>query len=265
MGISVILNAAIALVGPFFPPEAEKKGVDLKIIGYIFSAYPMAFVCISLVMPTILHYTNPRAVFIISSIIYACSVAGFGSIVFMDKNLLIILGLVFRVLQGSSNAALYTTTYSIFSLQYEGKDFMMINSLFKGTIGGGLLLGLCIGTVLYIIGGYFLPFVVYSSVMLLCVPFVARYIPVNPLEDKDFILQTEKCSDDDIEMSKKDQNITDKNNNGNENAEAQAPPTIKTKRKINPFKLVWRLFKNKVRFEYSIRLELILFHLICLN
>lgn len=70
MGVSVILNAAIALVGPFFPPEAEKKGVDLKTVGYIFSAYPLAFVIVSLFMPTILHFINQRAVFIISAIIY---------------------------------------------------------------------------------------------------------------------------------------------------------------------------------------------------
>lgn len=70
MGVSVILNAAIAIVGPFFPPEAEKKGVELKTIGYIFSAYPMAFVVVSLIMPTILHYTNQRTVFVLSSIVY---------------------------------------------------------------------------------------------------------------------------------------------------------------------------------------------------
>lgn len=236
MGISVILNSAIAIVGPFFPPEAEKKGVDIKVIGYIFSAYPMAFVVVSLIMPTVLHYTNPRFVFVFSSIIYACSVAGFGSIIFMSKDLLIIFGLLFRVLQGSSNAALYTTTYSIFSTQYEGKDFMMVNSLFKGTIGGGLLLGLCIGTVLYIIGGYFLPFVVYSAVMLLCVPFVAKYIPMRPLEDKEFILKNGKCSEDD----------THKDPSDIEHHDVSATPIIKTKRIINPFKLVWKLIKNKV-------------------
>ncbi len=70
MGTSVILNAAIALVGPFFPPEAEKKGVDVKTIGYIFSAYPLAFVIVSLIMPTILHFVNQRTVFIISAVIY---------------------------------------------------------------------------------------------------------------------------------------------------------------------------------------------------
>ena len=48
---------------------------------------------------------------------------------------MVLFGLIFRVMQGSSNAALYTTTYSIFSLQYEGGDFMKVNSMFKGTIG----------------------------------------------------------------------------------------------------------------------------------
>ena len=154
----------------------------------------------------------------------------------MSKDLLIILGLLFRVLQGSSNAALYTTTYSIFSTQYEGKDFMMINSLFKGTIGGGLLIGLCIGTVLYIIGGYFLPFVVYSAVMLLCVPFVAKYIPMRPLEDKEFILKNGKCSEED----------TPKEPTDIEQYDISVTPAIKHKRIINPFKLVWKLIKNRV-------------------
>lgn len=84
---------------------------------------------------------------------------------------------------------------------------MKVNSVFKGTIGkcfpkflklqdrikltyrlgGGLLLGLLIGTILYIIGGYFLPFVVYSSVMLMSIPFVARIIPSKPIEDEEEI------------------------------------------------------------------------------
>lgn len=166
MGISVILNAAIAIVGPFFPPEANAKGIDLTVISYIFSAYPFAFVIVSLITPTILHFVNQRAVFVASAVVYALSVAGFGSIIFMNKTAMIVMGVIFRILQGSSNAAIYTTTYSIFSSEYDGKDFMKVNSIFKGTIGGGLLLGLLIGTILYIVGGYFLPFLVYSIIML---------------------------------------------------------------------------------------------------
>lgn len=244
MGVSVILNAAIAIVGPFFPPEAEKKGVELKTIGYIFSAYPMAFVIVSLIMPTILHYTNQRVVFVASSIIYALSVAGFGSIVFMEKDYLIIFGLIFRVLQGSSNAALYTTSYSIFSGHYEGGDFMKVNSMFKGTIGVGLLIGLLVGTLLYIAGGYFLPFLVYSGVMLLAVPFTAKLIPSRPLEDKGDGKYSDKSSDEDIEIGEDEKNNA---STGEDFSEGQTSGSARiVKRKINPFKLVWHLLSNKV-------------------
>eukprot|EP00344_Euplotes_crassus_P005699 CAMPEP_0196995348 /NCGR_PEP_ID=MMETSP1380-20130617/1481_1 /TAXON_ID=5936 /ORGANISM="Euplotes crassus, Strain CT5" /LENGTH=246 /DNA_ID=CAMNT_0042411001 /DNA_START=9 /DNA_END=746 /DNA_ORIENTATION=+ len=236
MGVSVILNAAIALVGPFFPPEAEKKGVDLKTVGYIFSAYPSAFVIVSLVMPTVLHFINQRAVFIISAVIYAASVAGFGSIIFMDKNLMVYLGLSFRILQGSSNAALYTTTYSIFSTQYEGGDFMKINSVFKGTIGGGLLIGLLVGTVLYIIGGYFLPFLVYSVIMLLCIPFVARIIPAKPMEQESNT-KNERNIDGDIELG--ESNHSSGIQTLGMKSETGSKFKIVNNSRINPFKLVW--------------------------
>jgi len=61
---------------------------------------------------------------------------------------MIIFGLIFRVLQGSSNAAIYTTIYSIFSTQYEGDDFTKINSIFKGTIGKYLFCILCVYSIM---------------------------------------------------------------------------------------------------------------------
>jgi MFS family permease len=243
LGISVILNAAIAIVGPFFPPEAEAKGIDIKDIGYIFSAYPMAFVVVSLLTPTILHYVNQRAVFVISAIVYALSVAGFGSIIFMDKNMMLIMGIVFRVLQGSSNAAIYTTTYSIFSAEYEGKDFMKANSIFKGTIGGGLLLGLLIGTVLYIIGGYFLPFLVYSIVMLCVVPFGARLIPSKPAVSESMTNQTDNPNADDIEIQVGKDGDSAKVTASSTEIAAGTSHKVKN---INPFKIVWRLLKNRI-------------------
>jgi hypothetical protein len=112
-------------------------------------------------MPTLLHYTNQRVVFIASSILYVSKlfwyakngnltsfigvlscwlrinyflreVSIYSNIL---RNLMVIFGIIFRVLQGSSNAALYTTSYSIFSSHYDAGDFMKVNSVFKGTIG----------------------------------------------------------------------------------------------------------------------------------
>ena len=71
------------------------------------------------------------------------------------------------------------------------------------------MLGLLLGTVLYIIGGYFLPFLVYSVIMLLCVPFVAKIIPDKPMEHADASPKNPN-SRDDIEQGES-KNSEDKN------------------------------------------------------
>lgn len=108
-----------------------------------------------------------------------------------------------------------------------------------------MLLGLLVGTIFYIIGGYFLPFLTYSVVMLLCVPFVAKFIPSKPLEDKDFLNNADKASDEDLEgqNSKNQSDMKDGEIMPKEETSAQ---TVTVRRRINPFKLVWRLLKNKV-------------------
>ena len=55
---NIILNASIAILDPFFPPLAEEKGVDISLIGYVFSIYPTTFVIVSLVIPKVLQFFN---------------------------------------------------------------------------------------------------------------------------------------------------------------------------------------------------------------
>lgn len=89
-----------------------------------------------------------------------------------------------------------------------------------------------------------MPFLVYSVVMLLCVPFVAKFIPSKPLEDKDFLNKGEKASDDlEGQTSKNESEMKDGEIMPKEETSAQ---NVTVRRRINPFKLVWRLLKNKV-------------------
>ena len=89
------------------------------------------------------------------------------------------MALVFRSLQGGSNAAIYTTAYSIFSMMYEGNDIIHINSYFKLTIGIGLLIGYILGTLLYMLGGYALPFIIFSMIFICFIPIVTEHFPQN--------------------------------------------------------------------------------------
>lgn len=62
-------------------------------------------------------------------------------------------------------------------MMYNGQDVMRVNSYFNLTIGVGLLIGFAFGTIFYIVGGYVLPFVIFSLLFLLFLPIVAKYFP----------------------------------------------------------------------------------------
>ena len=107
---------------------------------------------------------------------------GFGLIKYLEQPTFYTFALIFRSLQGGSNAAIYTTAYSVFSMMYSGQDVMQVNSYFNLTIGIGLLIGFAIGTLLYMIGGYVLPFVVFSFLFISFLPIIAKYFP-NKMHD----------------------------------------------------------------------------------
>lgn len=51
-------------------------------------------------------------------------------------------------------------------------------------LGVGLLLGLLVGTLLYVIGGYFLPFIVYWALMLTVTPLAVLLVPAKLKHDE---------------------------------------------------------------------------------
>jgi hypothetical protein len=107
-----------------------------------------------------------------------------------------------------------------------------------------LLLGLLVGTILYIIGGYFLPFIVYSGFMLLVVPFAARLIPSKPLEDKNESGFSDKNSDEDAESA---EDLEDHHTTSNISVDKK-DETVQdsNKKKVIPLFLVWKLLVNPV-------------------
>lgn len=68
-------------------------------------------------------------------------------------------------------------------MQYEGHDMLQINSYFKSTLSVGLVIGLILGTMLFMIGGYTLPFIVFGLFFLLYIPLVMEYFP-NKIADE---------------------------------------------------------------------------------
>ncbi|CAI2366123.1 unnamed protein product [Moneuplotes crassus] len=128
-------------------------------------------------MQKILNKYSQKFMFIFVSITYGLLRIGFGLLIFVDNEFFLAMAFACRVLQGASNSVVYTIECSVFSMQYDGNDIMQMNSYFKVTLGDGLVIGLLTGTLLYIIGGYCLPFIVLGVFFLCFVQCVIEYSP----------------------------------------------------------------------------------------
>lgn len=101
-----------------------------------------------------------------------------------------------------------------------------------------------VGTILYIVGGYFLPFLVYSSFMLLVVPFAAKLIPSKPMKDQSESGYSDKNSDEDAEST---EDLEDHHTTENISVDKKVETVPKTKqKKVIPLLLVWKLLVNPV-------------------
>ena len=61
IGVFIFLNIcnivccfALSIIAPFFPTYAKDKGLDLDLIGYIFSLYPLGMLLGSLILGKII-------------------------------------------------------------------------------------------------------------------------------------------------------------------------------------------------------------------
>lgn len=176
---SVVMNAAIAIVGPYLPGAGKDKGIDTKVLGYLFAIYPLCFVIGSLILPHFMKHLARRFVLCLSTILYGAATIGFGCLVWLEPYHFIWVGLLLRAIQGAMCAAIFTTSYSIFSLMYKGEQLHTVNSFFKATIGIGNIVGLFFGTFLYMYGGYPLPFIVYGVTFIAITPLNFLMIPAN--------------------------------------------------------------------------------------
>lgn len=152
-------------------------------------------------------------------------------------------------MQGSTNAVINTISYSIFSNEYDGQDFSHVNTVYKGTIGIGLLIGLALGTLLYMLGGYFLPFIVYSVFMVCITPFVVKLIPSKTVKAKNPESNNEYRDIESAELEASFERSVICENSLDYNTIKSEEGSTGGYDVTTPFKTVCRLLSNKIIFK----------------
>lgn len=166
-----------SILGPFFPKEAEKKGVSNTIIGMIFGCYALFDFLSSLLFGKYLVHIGAKFMFVAGMFVSGGVTILFGVLDQVpDRSTFIALCFVVRIADAISFSAAITASFSILAKAFPNNvaTVMGILELFSGL---GLVLGPPIGGFLYQSFGYEVPFIALGCVVLLMVPINICILP----------------------------------------------------------------------------------------
>ncbi|XP_055982174.1 MFS-type transporter SLC18B1 isoform X1 [Sorex fumeus] len=166
-----------SILGPFFPKEAEKKGVGNTIIGLIFGCYALFDFLASLLFGKYLVHIGAKFMFVAGMFVSGGVTILFGILdQVSDRSTFIALCFIVRIADAISFSAAITASFSILAKTFPNNvaTVMGILEIFSGL---GLVLGPPIGGFLYQSFGYEVPFIALGCIVLLMVPLNMCILP----------------------------------------------------------------------------------------
>lgn len=161
------LAACVSLQAPFFPHEAEIKGASPSEYGLIFGVYELAIIFTSPLVGKLVGRSSPKIWIQIGLLLTGLMTILFG---ILDKapngRWFISLAFIIRILEGIGAASFTTPSYTATAMEFPN-DQATILSLLETSFGLGLICGPTLGSWLYEVGGYTLPFFTLGCFMIL--------------------------------------------------------------------------------------------------
>jgi MFS family permease len=168
---------AYSILGPFFPKEAEKKGVSDTTIGMIFGCYALFDLLSSLVFGKYLVYIGAKFMFIAGIFVSGGVTILFGVLDQVpDGPIFITMCFLVRIVDAISFSAAITASDSILAKAFPNNVATVLGSL-EVFSGLGLVLGPPLGGFLYQSFGYKVPFIFLGSIVLLMIPLNICILP----------------------------------------------------------------------------------------
>ncbi|XP_023209760.1 MFS-type transporter SLC18B1-like [Centruroides sculpturatus] len=162
---------SMSIIAPFFPKEAEMKGMRESVSGIIFSVYALVL----MVMSPIFGKLVSKIIFLLSNeLTYLHLYLLFNYYLkFLDKltdlTLFTVFCFIVRIFE-AVGAAAFTTASCTYVFSMFPDDIGTVFGIIETSIGIGMSLGPAIGGSLYALGGYGLPFFILGSVVVINIP-----------------------------------------------------------------------------------------------
>ncbi|XP_071492310.1 MFS-type transporter SLC18B1-like, partial [Diadema antillarum] len=168
-GIAIMYMSSLmsfSVLAPFFPNEAEKKGVSPAETGFIFGFFALvSFIC-SPILGKYLPVIGAKFMFLSGSFLSAgCNILyGFLDGI-MQKNVFLAFCFVIRAFEALGSAATVTSGMAIVA-QVFPDNVAQYDGMLELFSGFGFAIGPPLGSLFYGIGGYRLPFIVLGTTSL---------------------------------------------------------------------------------------------------
>ena len=193
IGIMVVnlFNAmCYSMQAPFYPKEADKKGIPATQYGFVFGIYELVVFLVSPIIGINLKVIGIKRALCTGIGAVSLSTINFGLLQFVkDPNYFLVLSFALRILAATGNATFVTGSFSLMAKEFPDKVATMF-SILETFFGLGMITGPFIGGLLYEAGkpegvGFLLPFLVLGLCLLAATLFVTAVLPntQNDLQD----------------------------------------------------------------------------------
>ena len=195
--VNLTAYLTMSIIAPFFPYEANMKGMRSSLAGFVFSVYAFVMMVSSPFLGKILPTVGAKFM-LLSGIWFAgCSNVLFGVLEYVnDATMFTVLCFVVRAV-GAFGAASFSTASYTYVIHLFPDNVGLAFGLTETCVGVGMSLGPAVGGLLYGLGGYGLPFYVLGSFVLATGPLCWMFVDAidseyayNPLKLHDLMLSS---------------------------------------------------------------------------
>jgi len=169
LGLSTFLGGCtVSFLAPFYTKEAERHGLSATASGSVFSAVFILQTLFTPIFGKYIHFVGPRNAFLAGMVICGVANITFGFVYLIESPIqYFVASLSIRLVTAIGEAALNISVFSLARNYCLSNNQSSIISWMESMNGCGCTVGPLIGGVLFHTGGFWAPFVICGSLLIL--------------------------------------------------------------------------------------------------
>uniref|UniRef100_T1J6T4 Major facilitator superfamily (MFS) profile domain-containing protein n=1 Tax=Strigamia maritima TaxID=126957 RepID=T1J6T4_STRMM len=167
-----------SIQAPFYPKEAEKKGVTSSVYGMVFGVFEFVVFVLCPIYGKYIRQIGLKFMLNAGNFVMATCCILFGFLDNASKTSFIVLSFIVRIVEAMGQAGSMTASYAIVSSEFSDNLAFALTAI-ETAFGVGVFLGPSVGGLLFEFGGFLLPFAVNGGALMITAIVTVFLLPEN--------------------------------------------------------------------------------------